>query len=128
MVNMIVDVKIAAAIVAYNPDEKRFKECLKSVNRQVDHLYIFNNGNDIKPLIPSNATYIYEGKNCGISYALNVISSKAEEDGYNWLLTMDQDSLLPEGMIDDFKNYIADDVGIICPQVIDKRRKYLYVN
>jgi GT2 family glycosyltransferase len=55
---------------------------------------------------------------------------QAEEDGYSWVLTMDQDSVLPDGMVEDFIKYTGtnENVGIICPQVIDKRRAYMQVD
>lgn len=117
---------IAAGIVLYNPDIERFHMCLNSIRNQVDKIYVFNNGNQLDNKEFKDVTFLSEGINKGIPYALNTIASIAEKEGCDWLLTMDQDSILPEGMIDDFKNYTNEkDVGIICPQVIDKRRSYL---
>lgn len=117
---------IAAGIVLYNPDIDRFNKCLESIRNQVDKIYVFNNGDHLDNITIDNVTFLTEGINKGISHALNTIASMAEKEGYDWLLTMDQDSILPDGMVEDFEKYTNEkNVGIICPQVIDKRRSYL---
>lgn len=52
---------------------------------------------------------------------------QAKADGYKWLITMDQDSLIPDEMVHGFEESIRthENIGIICPQVIDRRRTYL---
>lgn len=122
---------IAAGIVIYNPDDpERFNKSLTSVLAQFSKVYLFDNSTK-KVELPSfepNVTYITEHKNLGIAYALNRIMERAEQDGYKWLVTMDQDSILPDDMVEAYREYINDsNVGIICPQVIDKRRAYMTV-
>lgn len=122
---------IAAGIVFYNPDDvKRLNDSLRSILNQFSKVYIFDNS--IKqveyPSFGPNVTYITEHKNLGIAYALNRMMERAEQDGYQWLVTMDQDSILPDEMIEAYEAHIHDaDVAIICPQVIDKRRAYMTV-
>lgn len=122
--------KIAAGIVLYNPNVERFSACLTKLIKQLDRIYIFDNNEISNLVINSNKiVYISEKQNKGIAYALNRIMEKAKEDGYSWVITMDQDSLIPDGMIQDFQDSVNkyDHIGIICPQVIDKRRAYLTV-
>ena len=119
---------IAAGIVLFNPDDiERVEKCIDSVTRQVKHVYIFDNSTeDVNLKYDDNVTYLSEKKNKGIAYALNRIMEKAKNDGYSWVLTMDQDSILPFGMMEDFLKYTDEkNIGIICPQVIDKRRAYM---
>lgn len=53
---------------------------------------------------------------------------RAGADGYEWVLTMDQDSILPDGMVADFSKYLDEpEIGIVCPKVVDKRRAYMEV-
>lgn len=53
---------------------------------------------------------------------------KSWADGYEWVLTMDQDSILPDGMVADFSKYLDEpEIGIVCPKVVDKRRAYMEV-
>lgn len=122
---------IAAGIVIYNPDDsERFNRSLASVLAQFSRVYLFDNSTK-KVRFPSfgpNVTYITEHRNLGIAYALNRMMERAEQDGFQWLVTMDQDSILPEGMVTAYRTHIHDsDVAIICPQVIDKRRAYMTV-
>ena len=121
---------IAVGVVLYNPDnEERVQSSLQSIIQQVSAVYVFDNGtneNNIK--FPTNITYMTEHENKGIAYALNRIMEKAQSDGYEWLVTMDQDSVIPEGLINAYEEHIVDDsIGIICPQVIDTRRSYIEV-
>lgn len=122
------NLKIAAGVVLYNPDDiTRFENCLKELNKQFDKIYIYNNGKEYSfEKWLDVITYMSEGENKGIAYALNRIMEHAKADGYQWVVTMDQDSIIPEGMLLGFKQSINshNDIGIVCPQVIDRRRIY----
>lgn len=122
--------KIAAGIVLYNPDAERFHICINKLLKQIDRIYVFDNSDRQNVLVQSGkVVYISEEKNKGIAYALNQIMETAKKDGYDWVITMDQDSLIPDGMVTGFENSMKrhNNVGIICPQVIDKRRSYIQV-
>lgn len=122
--------KIAVGIVLYNPDKLRLQLCIDSVLTQTNRLYVFDNSDTaIEIPISSAITYKTEKMNQGIAYALNQIMSMAKKDGYEWVVTMDQDSILPEGIIADYEINVSSDkgLGIICPQVIDKRRCYMSI-
>ena len=121
--------KIAAGIVLYNPDPIRFSACLNSIINQVDDLYLYDNSEkDYQLSIPSNVSYIRAGKNKGIATALNEIMKNAQTDGYDWVITLDQDSVLPDDIVKRYREEIigADDkLAIICPQMIDRRQSYM---
>ena len=123
--------KMAAGVVAYNPDDiRRFYECLDKMLEQVERVYLFDNGSvDIQRQLPAKVVYITEYKNLGIAYALNRIMEAAHTDGFDWVITMDQDSIIPDGMVNKYKKAIIDNknLGIVCPQVIDSRRCYMEV-
>ena len=126
------DQMIAAGLVLFNPDSiERTAKCIKKIADQVQDIYIYDNSTKKNTLVfPSNVTYLTEHTNRGVAYALNRIMEQAKFDGYEWVLTMDQDSLLPDGMVNDFQKYIdcEEKIGVICPQVIDKRRAYMNIN
>ena len=122
--------KFAAGIVLYNPDNaERLCAALCSILKQVERVYIFDNSTEVISIdYPDNVLYQTEHENKGIAYALNRIMESANEDGYEWLLTMDQDSILPDGLMESFQKHVSDEsIGIICPQVIDSRRSYMEV-
>ena len=123
---------IAAGLVLFNPDNiERTTKCIKKIAEQVQDVYIYDNSTRKNELaLPTNITYLTEYENKGIAYALNRIMECAKVDGYEWVLTMDQDSLVPDGMVNDFQKYInyEEKIGIICPQVIDQRRAYMNID
>lgn len=123
--------KIAAGVIVFNPTDKmRFQKCIQSILYQVKKLYIFDNSTQDTDLdLPSSAIYMTCGKNMGIAYGLNCIMRTAKEDGFGWVITIDQDSILPDKMVHEYKRYVGtnDRLAIICPQVIDVRRAYMKI-
>ncbi|QOY51419.1 glycosyltransferase [Candidatus Sulfurimonas baltica] len=90
--------KIAASVVLYNPEDKIFNN-IKSYANKVDKLIVIDNSTThnldlIKNINQSfdNLIYINNNTNIGIATALNIACDKAIELGYDWILTMDQDS------------------------------------
>ena len=125
--------KVAAGIVLYNPDNIiRLYENIDTLKKQVSKIYLFDNSTvELKLEVPQDVIYLREHDNRGIAYALNVIMENAKQDGFDWVITMDQDSILPEGMVKSFMEFIQtnqpENIGIICPQVKDKRRAYMEI-
>ena len=120
---------IAAGVVLFNPEDiARTQEGLKRISRQSSKMYVYDNST--KPIninLPGNAVRISENENLGVAHALNQIMRQAERDGFAWVITMDQDSVIPEGMLDSFASTIQSaekSLGIVCPQVVDRRRAY----
>lgn len=128
--------KVAAGMVLYNSDFCRLLLCLESLKKQVDIIIVYDNSpvimapEYIKKLESDyNCKYIHSEKNIGMPSAMNKIFQIAETEGYDWVLTMNADSIVPTDMIKEYKKYFyVDDIGMICPQVIDKRRKYMQVD
>ena len=121
--------KIAAGIVLYNPENmERLEKCLNSISLQIDKIYIYDNSTTKYSFdFSEDITYITQNQNMGIAYALNQIMEAASADGYTWVITMDQDSILPPDTIKEYRLQAehGEQLGIICPQVIDSRRKYM---
>lgn len=128
---------LAAGIVLFNPELSRLKCCIDSILHQCETLYIFDNSSsneqeinyiEILTKTPNSIVYHAESSNKGIAYALNRIMESAGNDGYDWVITIDQDSIMPDGIVSDYVQYIKKNdksLAIICPQVIDKRRSYM---
>jgi GT2 family glycosyltransferase len=123
--------KIAAGIVTFNPDKKRFRDCLSSILEQVEVVYVVDNSDT--PCLINNiegVKYVHLKNNLGIAFALNKIMSMAEEDNFEWVVTLDQDSIIPSELIKKYEVLINNDeeypnMGIVCPQVLDRRRHYM---
>lgn len=103
--------KIATGIVTYNPDIKKLEDNIKSIVNQTSILVICDNGsNNIvsieKIALQYSIIVIKLKQNMGIAYALNTINEWCIINKYDWLLTLDQDSLARPGLIDNYKKYI----------------------
>ena len=119
--------KCAGVVVIYNPDNHVINN-IKSYIDQVSILYIVDNTEnecDIGLKLERNfpdMKYEYIGlkKNIGLAAALNIGIKKAIKEGYEWILTMDQDSSFYNEIIDIYYQYIekhdTDKVAIIAPQ------------
>ena len=116
--------RICAGIVTYNPSIIRLKESLQAICSQVEKVYIVDNGSnntlEMKEAINSfsEIEVVYNEDNRGIATALNQMCSNAYIDNYDWILTLDQDTVCPENIIKDMLPFTQNsDLGIICPDV-----------
>ena len=119
---------ILAGITLFNPDIPVLKKNIVSVRKQVDRLIVVDNGSDnaketeqqLRQEFP-DVHIIKNGKNVGIAKALNQIFSFAKQEGYEWVLTLDQDSCCPKDLIVTYEKYMSDpQVGAICPVICDR--------
>ena len=127
---------VIAGIVLYNSDYGRLLRCVEKLMNQVDKIYLLDNSP--KSLSPEkiinletnyNCEYIYTGNNLGMPEGMNRIMEIAEKTNIPWVLTMNADSIVPDSIIATYKKYFENDrIGMICPQVIDKRRKYMHID
>ena len=115
-------------IVTYNPDIGRLLQCVESVLNNCSAILIVDNGShnleDIrKSLKPYASIAIIENKkNNGIARALNQIFERAISEGYRWVLTLDQDTIIPETLTMRYKSALEDNksnIAIVCPQIHD---------
>jgi rhamnosyltransferase len=109
--------KIAGTVILYHPDRKVLPN-INSYLDQVDKLYIIDNSSVISEFVQqefqSNEKVVYavNNQNIGIASALNMALLKAEEDGYEFLLTMDQDSYFEGNVINKMVARIIKDENI----------------
>jgi rhamnosyltransferase len=117
--------KIAAVIVTFNPEISILKKSLVSLISQVDAIIIVDNGSKTSWLeqIGKNLKIktIFLKDNTGIAYALNQGISYANKIDPDWILTLDQDTIVYENAINSsFDAYnkldskFKDKVGLIC--------------
>ena len=125
---------LAVGIVLYNPDINRLKDNLDAICLQTHKVYLFNNGSKnlgaINALISNyhNIFLVNNNENVGIAMALNILINKAKNDGYKWVVTLDQDSVAPPNLVAEYLKYInMPNLGMICCKIIDRNfgeRKY----
>ena len=112
--------KLAAVVVFYNPNEKNIQN-IKKYEESVNRLFIIDNSDDdvVRYKDTKKIKYIKFGENKGIAYALNIGAKEAIHEGFNWLLTLDQDSQITSKIIENLKEYLTShdtkNIGLISP-------------
>ena len=123
------NILVFAGIVTFNPDIQVLKNNIDSIVNQVQVVVIFDNGSrnvfQIKKLISNYKDCICIGSrtNKGIAYALNKLCEWGLEHSYNWVITLDQDSVSPCDLIDCLKKYTGSKVAIVAPNIVYKNNE-----
>lgn len=125
--------KVAAIIVSYNPDSNLF-DSINLLLNQVEKVIIVDNGSKekyvkyIKSINEDKIEIILNKENLGVATALNIGVRKALENGYEWILTMDQDSKASPDMVKKMFNVYNSinreerkDILSIFPNFLDER-------
>jgi len=116
--------RVAGAVVLYRPDYEVISN-IRSYLCNVGVLYVVDNSEKVNTKVVErimqfdNVVYLNNGENLGIAYALNAAARRAIDDGYDFLLTMDQDSCASQEMISLMLKSVIDrdisTIGIIGP-------------
>lgn len=111
--------KLAAVVVWYNPTDRE-KENINSYLNNVEKLYIIDNSEEKNVYEKDKKIkYIFNGDNLGIATALNIGAKNAIQDGYDWILTMDQDTSFKTNDVEKIFTYIKQNnmkaIGIVSP-------------
>lgn len=120
--------KVLASVVTFNPDIGRLKENLKAVlSESIDDILIFDNNSknidSIREIAKQNQIKIYENKtNAGIAFALRYIMEYATSRRFDWVLTLDQDSVLMTGLVSQYRKYAVqlNDVAMLTCTIQDR--------
>lgn len=120
----------AAVIVLYRPDRRRLDENIDAIKGQVDKIILVDNGADGSGELASmagrcNAAYIDNGGNKGIAHAMNRAVEYCLEHGYSWLLTLDQDSVCPQGIMEKYREFQSFDKVAVITCAINYNNKEL---
>jgi rhamnosyltransferase len=117
--------KVFGIIVTYKPNMQILEKCIESLANQLSKLVIVDNTPGKCELLErfrktSNIEIIYLNDNYGIAYAQNVGIKRALEEGADYILLSDQDTIYPldyvEKMLECFKE---DKVAAAGPLFID---------
>ncbi|MDF2433177.1 MAG: rhamnosyltransferase [Mucilaginibacter sp.] len=111
---------LAGCIVLYNPTNSVIKN-IESYLPFLNTLYVIDNTECVDEelikkikLLDAEIVYIQQGDNKGIAWALNKGAALALELGYQWLLTMDQDSyFLGNEFFDSWHTNINYTIGLV---------------
>ena len=115
---------IAACIVAYFPDRSLLRKNIEALRNSVAHIYIWWNSpvQSLSDLDMSNISYLGDGNNVLIAAALNACLLQSKEDGFDYLLTMDQDSVFESALrfVELARKYLADNIIAYTPNINGK--------
>lgn len=119
--------KVISSIVTYNADLQRLEQNIKAILPQVGEIVLVDNGsNNLDCVISLTNSYpnihiIREGVNKGIAKALNDAASYAYDKGFEWIITLDQDSVSPSNLVSTYEKYTnVNRVGMISCKIIDR--------
>jgi rhamnosyltransferase len=120
---------IAGTVVLYNPADDVFDNITSYVD-QISKLYVIDNSiqyNDtLKQKLDqiNKIVYINHGGNKGIAAALNTGAQRALDDGFEFVLTMDQDTSLSKNFVAKLMEALgknnADQIGIVAPRYLKR--------
>jgi rhamnosyltransferase len=116
--------RICIGIVLYHPSETEINR-VKNYLEVFNDVYVYDNtpgGNCVKDFQLTGIHYIFANKNNGMSIALNSLCKSAINDGYDFIITMDQDSKISNKDLLQMQQYINNnemkDIGIVAPTII----------
>ena len=105
--------RVLAGIVTYEPDIGRLKQNIEAILANgIGSIVIVDNGSSNADQILAlqypdiQFKVIRNAKNLGITKALNQIFERAEQMNKEWVLTMDQDSVLLPNMLDTYAGHM----------------------
>ncbi len=100
--------RFCACVVTYYPDEQLLRENVACYQPFAERVYVWQNtpiaerGRYLWNDLGDNVVWIGEDTNVGISHALNAVLRRCQEEGCDYLLTMDQDS-----RFEDFSHFLG---------------------
>ncbi len=121
-------------IVLYNPDVQRLKQNIEALYTLIGwkRIVLVDNASDNKAEVKAlwgnhkDFAWIENSENMGVAAALNQIMSLVELMGGGWCLTMDQDSVAGEGLVEEYRKFMADGIGMLTCRVKDRNFGWMY--
>lgn len=129
--------EFAGVVILYQPDEDVIKNIMSYV-QLVKTLYVVDNTEHFSDEVISvvkkikalpHVEYLAMPDNPGIAVALNCAFKKAKEEGYEWIISLDQDSNFKSNILDVYQGKInsnvpdANRVAIYTPIYVFERKR-----
>ena len=124
--------KCIGGIITYNPEIDRLSQCIQKAVQECQKVVVVDNGSanvgDIVQFVETfeNSYIIENERNFGIAKALNQVFCEAVKQNYKWVLTLDQDTVIPDNLLERYSQAISNNfinLAIICPQIHDDLSK-----
>lgn len=114
-------------LVTYNPDYALLQSVIQSISSQVRFVFIVDNGSvaidDMPKFNDSNVVLIKLNVNMGIAYAQNVGIKESMQNGSDYILLSDQDTIYPACFVETMFKGLNEDVAAISPLFNDAHQK-----
>lgn len=110
---------ICAGIITYNPTLTDVSTCLEALCNQVERVIIVDNASkNVKSLQEvvskyANVTLVKNSQNIGFAKALTQVFEWAKSQGFNWVLTLNDDSVVPSNMISEYKKILENQGNLV---------------
>ena len=113
---------VIAVVVSFNGGEKTI-ETFKALSKVLRRVVIIDNGSSPESLsrlhevISPPHSVIELGANFGIGRALNIGIEHAKSEGFKWVLTMDQDTIIQKDLLVSYERFVnsTPDAAILTP-------------
>lgn len=112
--------EVLAVVVSYNGSQN-IEQTVDALRRQVGHVHIVDNGSDAECLgvlesleQKPRVTVERLAENRGVGDALNRGVQRARQMGCAWLLTMDQDSVVDDSLMEAYRVAVEQNPGWVC--------------
>lgn len=117
---------VAAIIVSYN-DAKAASICVRALRMQVRIIILVDNGSSADHILHLSALETYDNlvllkspTNLGIGAAINLALAYLDDSQVDWVLTMDQDSIVAPDMVDKMLEVASNySMAAFTPQISD---------
>ncbi|CAD7482773.1 glycosyltransferase family 2 protein [Lacticaseibacillus paracasei] len=125
--------RISALVITYNPNLETLMRNVEQLVTQVNDVLIVDNGSrnmsQIRELLYNKKEFatvsiLKLSENVGIAKAQNIGFNTLKKNHSGWVLTMDQDSIIPDRMIEKYTQSTAfrePSTGIISCQYVDEK-------
>ena len=111
--------RICSGIITYNPTLTDVDTCLEALCNQVERVIIVDNASkNVKSLQEivskyANVTLVKNSQNIGFAKALTQVFKWAKSQGFNWVLTLNDDSVVPSNMISEYKKILENQESLV---------------
>lgn len=120
---------VLSVIVTYNPEALHLKNWLTTLSKQVDSILVYDNNSknfkEIEALHPPKNSIIHcYSENCGLPVHYNAAIQYGLENGFDYLLILDQDSTFDEHFLDEYKKHFDADFFCLVPFLVHNNNDY----
>ena len=111
--------RICSGIITYNPTLTDVNTCLEALCSQVERVIIVDNASkNVKGLQEvvskyTNVTLVKNSQNIGFAKALTQVFEWAKSQGFDWVLTLNDDSVVPSNMVSEYKKILESQENLV---------------